>query len=95
MDRVLVTFLALILGGVGMSLILSRFITKKWLWYVPSLIGIIIILYFAIKIEIETLEGFQELGYLVIILMLIAFTTGNLLTNVFVTIRHSKSNRIK
>lgn len=87
MDRVALTILGLITTGAVMSLLLSKFFIKKWLWYFPSVIGVLVIIYFSLKIQFETLEGFEELGYIIIIFMVAAVMIGNLLTNVLIFLK--------
>ncbi|MPW24677.1 hypothetical protein GC105_02565 [Alkalibaculum sp. M08DMB] len=87
MDRVVITVLALIAAGVVMSLLLSRYVRKKWVWYIPSVIGVFVITYYSLKIQFENLDGHEELGYIILILMMIAVMIGNLLTNVLINLR--------
>lgn len=84
MDRVLLTILGLITAGVVMSLLLSRFFRKKWVWYLPSIIGVILIAYYSLKIQFQELEGFEELGYVILTYIVLAVMVGNLMTNVFI-----------
>jgi hypothetical protein len=87
MDRVVLTILALMTAGAVMSLLLSRFFRKKWVWYFPNVIGVLVIIFFSLKIQFENLEGFEELGYIIIIFMVAAVMIGNLLTNVLIVLR--------
>lgn len=84
MDRVLLTILGLITAGVVMSLLLSRFFRKKWVWYLPSIIGVILIAYYSLKIQFQELQGFEELGYVILTYIVLAVMVGNLMTNVFI-----------
>lgn len=84
MDRVVLTLLVLITAGAVTSLLLSRFFRKKWVWYFPSMIGVIFITNYSFKIQFENLEGFEELGYIILIYMVGAIMVGNLLTNVLI-----------
>jgi len=63
LDRIVLMLLALISGGVGMSIILSKFFMRRWVWYIPSIIIIIIISYLTMKLYSEKMEGYVELGY--------------------------------
>ena len=94
MDRVALVIFILIIAGAGMSLHLSTCFIKKWVWYVPSAIGVLIIAFFSLKIHFEKMEGFEELGYIVLIFMVVAFMAGNLLANVFIVFRRRKIGRI-
>lgn len=96
MDRIVLMILALISGGVGMSIILSKFFNKKWVWYIPSMIMIIIISYFILKIYSEKMEGHVELGYNIRIMMMAAVMTGNLMTNFIISRkRGAKSSSVE
>ena len=81
MDKVILLILTLFIGGVGMSLLLSRFFSRKWVWYIPSIIGLAIIAYVTLKIYSEKMEGHVELGYNIRMLMVATIMTGNLMTN--------------
>ena len=87
MDRVALTILVLITAGAVTSLLLSRFFRKKWVWYFPSMIGVIFIINYSLKIQLENLEGFEELGYLIINFMVLAVMIGNVFTNVLIARR--------
>lgn len=87
MDRVALTILVLITAGAVTSLLLSRFFRKKWVWYFPSMIGVIFIINYSLKIQFENLEGFVELEYIILIYMVAAVVVGNLLTNVLIVRR--------
>lgn len=90
MDRVALTILALMSAGAVMSLLLSRFFRKKWVWYFPSVIGVLVITFFSLKIHFEYMEGFEELGFIIINFMVAAVMMGNLLTNVLIVLRRRK-----
>ena len=90
MDRILGTVLVLLALGAGTSLLLSTFFRKKWVWFLPSITGVILIIGYALKIQLETLEGFEELGYIISIYMITSIILGNLMTN-FLIIRWRKS----
>ena len=87
MDIVALTILALIIGGVVMSLLLSRYARKIWVWYIPSMIGVVVISYYSLFIELNNLEGHVELGYIFLIFMIAAVMLGNILANIFVVLR--------
>ncbi|HEM3610778.1 TPA: hypothetical protein ACGOYJ_001407 [Streptococcus suis] len=91
MDRIVLTILALITGGVVLSLLLSRFFRKMWVWYIPSIIGVLFIAYYTFKIQSENMEGFVELGYFLIKLMIVAVMTGNIITNLLICRRRRKA----
>jgi len=93
MDRIALTILALMIAGAVMSLLLSRVYKKKWVWYLPSVIGVIVVAFLSLKIQFENLEGFEELGYIMIMFMVIAVMIGNLLTNVLIVLRRRKKKR--
>lgn len=90
MDRLILILLALMAVGAVMSLLLSKFFKRKWIWYSPSMIGTLFIVYYLLKIQFVEMEGFGELGYLIIIFMLIAIVTGNILTNLFIVMKRNK-----
>jgi hypothetical protein len=87
MDRVALTILALFAAGAVISLLLSRFVRMKWVWYFPSMIGVLVISFFSLKIQFENLEGFEELGYIIINFMVAVVMIGNLLTNALIVLR--------
>lgn len=91
MDRIVLTILALITGGVVLSLLLSRVFRKMWVWYIPSIIGVLFIAYYTFKIQSENMEGFVELGYVLIKLMIVAVMTGNIITNLLICRRRRKA----
>lgn len=94
MDRVVLTILALITAGIVMSLLLSRYVRKKWIWYVPSIIGVVVIIYFYLKIYFENPEGYEEIGYVILSLMAVAVIIGNFMTNILIQLRiRLRSNR--
>lgn len=95
MDRVALIILGLMIAGAVMSLLLSRFFRKKWVWYFPSVIGVLVVTFFSLKIHFENLEGFEELGYIMIMLMVVAVMIGNLLTNVLIVLRRKKKRNSK
>lgn len=92
MDRVALISLLLFSGGAGISYLLSRFFSRKWVWYVPSLIGVLVIAYLTYRIETVNMEGFEELGYVLWSLMVIIFIAGNLLTNIIISLRKKKKS---
>ncbi|WP_423189856.1 hypothetical protein ACO1PF_02890 [Alkalibacterium sp. f15] len=92
MDRVALLILVLMTGGAAISFLLSKFFNKKWVWYVPSMIGVLVITYVTFRIETENMEGFEELGYVILTLMVATFMIGNLLTNVIIYLRRRKKN---
>lgn len=87
MDRLVLIILALITAGAVMSLLLSRYVKRIWVWYIPSMVGVLVITYYTLKIQFETMEGFEEIGYVILSLMVIAIMIGNLLTNVVIHLR--------
>lgn len=81
MDKVIIMISALFSAGLVMSLVLSKVFTKKWVGYIPSMMGIIVIMYSILKIYAEEMEGHVELGYNIRIYMVSIVIAGNLLTN--------------
>lgn len=87
MDRVILIILALISAGAGISYLLASFFSRKWVWYIPSMVGVCIIAFLTYKIETVDMEGFEELGYVIMSLFAFVFILGNLMTNVLITLR--------
>ncbi len=90
MDRLVWLMMGILIGGVVVSILLTKFINIKWIWYIPSFISMIFIIYLAYEIKFGQLEGFNDLGYFLMILMLVAFIMGNILTNVIIHFRRKK-----
>ena len=96
LDRIILMMAALISGGVGMSIILTKFFIKKWVWYIPSIIMLLVISYILLKIYSEKMEGYVELGYNIRILMMAAVMSGNLMTNLIISHkRRAKSSSVE
>ncbi len=94
MDRFTWLMIGLLVGGVVISTLLAKFVKVKWIWYIPSFIGVAVIIYLAYKIKFTELEGFLDLGYFLTILMIVAFIMGNILTNIIIHIKKkNKENR--
>lgn len=93
MDRVVLTTLALLAGGALLSLLLSRFSRRIWVWYIPSMIGMLFIAYYTMKIQSENMEGTVELGYVLLTLMIAAVMTGSILANLIIGRRRRISER--
>lgn len=74
--------LVLLTLGIVMSLLLSKYAKKKWIGYVPSFIGVVIIVYYSLRIHFEKMDGIEELGYQVFLLMVMVVMAGNLMTNI-------------
>jgi len=77
MDRLVMVLLVLAAVGALASFLLSRFFKRKWIWYFPSLIGVLIIIYYSLRIEFGKTEGFEALGYLLLSFMALAVVVGN------------------
>ena len=90
MDRVILILIVFIGVGAVMSYLLSRYFIRKVVWYLPSIIGVLIVIYFSLKIEFVKMEGFVELGYLLNNFMILAVVIGNIITNIIIAQRRKK-----
>ncbi len=81
MDRIILIIIVLLAAGMMSSQIISRLFNKKWVRYLPSVIGVVIIAYITVKISSEQMDGFVELGYNIRSLMVLTFIAGNLGAN--------------
>lgn len=93
-----VVFVLLSAGGVS-SFVLSKFARKKLTWYMPTFAGLLGIGYLSYLIEYGDLEGFEGLGYVIFIMMLMMFVTGNILANLVIhwqsKVRESKEDVVE
>lgn len=90
MDRFVLVLLALAAVGALASFLLSKLFKRKWIWYFPSLIGVLVIIYYSWQIEFGKTEGFEALGYFLLMLMAIAIVVGNVIANIVITLRRKK-----
>lgn len=95
MDRFVGLMLGLMAVGVVSSILLAKFIKIKWIWYIPSAISGGVVAYLSYKIKFGNLEGFIELGNILMIFMLLAFMIGNIITNIVVHFRRKSKNKVK
>ncbi len=90
MDRIILLLIGLMAGGGLVSVILSKLIKVRWIWYIPTFISLSVIMYLQYKISFSHLEGFLELAYILQIFMLLAFILGNILVNIIMHFRIKK-----
>lgn len=95
MDRFVLVLLALAAVGALASFLLSKLFKRKWIWFFPSLIGVIIFIYYFWQLEYGKTEGFQALGYFLLMLMAIAVVVGNVIANIVIALRRKKQKEEK
>ncbi len=91
--RLILFLLLFLMGGVIYSLLISYFTKSRILRYLPTLILLILSFYFLYLIYFTELEGFLDLGYLLIVFMATAFIFGNVLTNLIINLYRRKKSR--
>ena len=91
--RLILFLLLFLMGGVIYSLLISYFTKSRILRYLPTLILLILSFYFLYLIYFTELEGFLDLGYLLIVFMATAFIFGNVLANLVINVYRKKKSR--
>ncbi|MGB4588743.1 MAG: hypothetical protein WBI17_05840 [Clostridiaceae bacterium] len=90
----LVFFLLLFLfGGLVYSLLISYFTKNRILRYLPTYVLLVTILYLLYLIYFQELEGFQGLGYLILVFAAVAFIFGNVFTNLMINLYRKNKSR--
>lgn len=82
--RLIFFLLLFIIGGAVYSLLVSYFTRSSILRYLPTFILLVVSFYLMYQIYFVELEGFLDLGYLILVFMAVAFILGNVLTNLII-----------
>ena len=92
--RLIFFLLLFLLGGAVYSFLISYFTNSRTLRYLPTFILLAVSFYLLYLIYFTELEGFLDLGYLMIVFIATAFIFGNIFTNLIINFyRKNKSGR--
>ena len=92
--RLIFFLLLFLIGGAVYSLLISYFTKSRILRYLPTFILLAVSVYLLYQIYYVELDGFLDLGYLMLIFIAVAFIIGNVLSNFFINLyRKNKSGR--
>lgn len=81
-----VVILVITIGMVGLTIFLyQRFQEKRWVKYIPTLIGLVVIFYYFIKIQMPS-EGFQDIIYILMLILTGVTTSITLLVAILLDI---------
>lgn len=90
--RLIFFLLLFLIGGAVYSLIISNFSKSRILRYLPTFILLVVSFYLLYLIYFQELEGFLDLGYLMLVFVATAFIFGNVFSNLMINLyRKNKS----
>lgn len=91
--RLIFILLLFLLGGAVYSLLISYFTKSRILRYLPTFILLVVSFYLLYLIYFTELEGFLDLGYLMIVFIATAFIFGNISTNLIINFYRNKKSK--
>lgn len=91
--RLIFILLLFLLGGAVYSLLISYFTKSRILRYLPTFILLAVSFYLLYLIYFTELEGFLDLGYLMIVFIATAFIFGNIFTNLIINFYRNRKSK--
>lgn len=80
--RLLLLLLSLILAGGFYSFIVSLFTKNNWIRFLPTFLGIFMVIYLFFQAYNADHEGFLQIAYMLFIMMVVSVVIGNILGNI-------------
>jgi len=90
--RLIFFLLLFFIGGGLYSLLISYFTKRRILRYLPTYVLLGVSFYLLYLIYFKELEGFLDLGYLILVFVSVAFILGNVFSNLAINLYRKKKS---
>lgn len=95
MEKFMMILLVFFTIGCFASFFLTKLVkSRKWCIHIPEGISVLIIGYLIFKVKFGNLEGFEGLGYLILVFIVGAFFVGNLSANLIFSLMKKREDKI-